>query len=155
MEMTLVVKAGTSTDGRPAFEEVLVDSADGGEYLLLRSPGLVQGLAAGDRFVLEADRSVRVTRRGWNLCVQIYSNDSLDALERQLEQPLLRLGGRLDGKTANLLVYTVPAKAGFSAVESILQEHVTSSSGAEWYFGNVYDERDGVTPLNWWTEIDQ
>jgi hypothetical protein len=24
-----------------------------------------------------------------------------------------------------------------------------------WYYGNVYDPEDGVTPLNWWEDIAQ
>jgi hypothetical protein len=26
------------------------------------------------------------------------------------------------------------------------------SPNCEWYYGNVYDLKDGVTPLNWWAQ---
>jgi hypothetical protein len=47
-------------------------------------------------------------------------------------------------------VFTVPVSAGFGAVEAAFDGYVRRQPGAEWYFGNVYDERDGMTPLNWW-----
>ncbi len=25
--------------------------------------------------------------------------------------------------------------------------------GVEWYYGNVYETHDGVTPMNWWKAL--
>jgi hypothetical protein len=152
MEEVLRVVAGTSSDGTPAFEEVLVEACGAGQYRLLRSPGLVLGMAAEDTFMLNPDGSCRVISRGRNLCIQVLATARLDELEREATPRLLRLGGRLDGKTSEELVYTVPVEAGFSAIERVLREVIGKHLAAEWYYGNVYDPEDGVTPLNWWLE---
>jgi hypothetical protein len=44
------------------------------------------------------------------------------------------------------IVVTVPATAGFAAVEDAI-ETWASGNDSDWYFGNVYDEDD--RPLNW------
>ena len=62
---------------------------------------------------------------------------------------MAKLGGTLDGLDSKVVVYTIPVTAGFEAVEKELNEVVSIFEGAEWYYGNVYDQ-DGVTPLNWW-----
>jgi hypothetical protein len=39
-----------------------------------------------------------------------------------------------------------------TAIEFVFIEFVAAHPGTEWMFGNVYDPRDGVTPLNWWVQ---
>ena len=55
-------------------ETLAVTPLSAERYLLLASPGFVEGLAAGDEFELDASVSggVRVLRRGGNLCVWFY-----------------------------------------------------------------------------------
>ncbi|MFE9205110.1 hypothetical protein [Micromonospora sp. NPDC007230] len=45
------------------------------------------------------------------------------------------------------IVITVPAAAGFAAVEDAVNSW-TAEQGCPWEYGNVYDE-DGQ-PLGWW-----
>ncbi|GCB53405.1 hypothetical protein SNL152K_10762 [Streptomyces sp. NL15-2K] len=59
------------------------------------------------------------------------------------------LGGRMDGRARNLTVLTVPVASGFGELESILNHAAEENTSAEWYYGNVYDPEDGVTPLSW------
>jgi hypothetical protein len=42
----------------------------------------------------------------------------------------------------------VPAAAGFARIESIMADAVQRVPGAEWWYGNVYD--DAGAPLRWW-----
>lgn len=146
---TLRLIAGHSTSGMPAFEELLVERTSEGRFKLLRSPGLVLGLAADDVIEAPGDGTFSLVQRGMNLCIQIFGAGDLTPLERLLSERLGKLGGRLDGQTKRVLVYTVSVSAGFPAVEAILKDAVGELPGAEWYFGNVYDPVDD-RPLNWW-----
>ena len=69
-----------------------------------------------------------------------------------MREQLEPLNGRLDGRSAQQLVFTVPASAGLAVVESAMTEVVRQFPKTEWYYGNVYDPVDGVTPLNWWLQ---
>jgi hypothetical protein len=124
-------------------------------FRLLASPGFVEGLAAGDEFVLDDDvlLGYRVLERGGNLCVWLYF--AQDVSEHGAETDDVRravegLGGWLDGGWSRMLVFTVPLTAGFPAVDAALDAAVARIPGASWAYGNVYDPRDGATPLNWW-----
>ncbi|MCW5803012.1 MAG: DUF4265 domain-containing protein [Deltaproteobacteria bacterium] len=152
MATTLNVVANISADGVRVFEEVLVEETEGGEYVLLRSPGLTPGMAAGDQFLLNPDQTTRVTHRGRNVCVQIFAAARIDLIETDFAPEFARLGGRLDGKAPKELVYTIPVTAGFRSIEHVLENMLTRYPDAEWYYGNVYDPEDGETPLNWWVE---
>lgn len=124
-------------------------------YLLLASPGFVEGLAAGDEFELDTSVSggVRVLRRGGNLCVWFYHSEPLDEtsdVTADVRGVAESLGGRLDGGYSRMLVLTIPLSAGFDAVASAFDEAVARHTGSTWLYGNVYDPSDGTTPLNWW-----
>jgi hypothetical protein len=149
---TLNLFAGYAASGNSVKEEVLVERISPREYRILRSPGLIQGVAAGDVILAADDGTFKVLSRGQNLSIQMFYAGDIEALEKFTMSRLTPLGGRLDGKDSKLLVYTVPVSAGFQAVEKVLNEAVTSYPGAEWYYGNVYDPKDGVTPLNWWRQ---
>ena len=148
---TINLLAGRGSSGNPVYEEVLVERRSGQQYKLLRSPGLVLGIAADDVIAVVGDGTYDVLERGGNLCIQIFARGDLTVLEETATEKLMPLRGRLDGKAKTQLVYTIPVTAGFPAVESVLNELVAQAPGAEWYYGNVYDTSDGVTPLNWWT----
>lgn len=145
------IVAGRDSRGGPVFEDVPAVESDHGRYVLKGSPGLAHGAAAGDRVVLHADGTFDVVERGGNLAVQslaeLFDEGSLDELVAAVEE----LGGRLDGGHDRLRVFTVPVSAGFSPVEAVSDGYARRHPGVEWYFANVYDPRDGVTPLNWWS----
>jgi hypothetical protein len=137
--------------GRPLREPVHVEEIGGGVYRLLYSPGFVQGLAAGDDFrLIGDDGSFEVTRRGGNLAVQVFSAESVAPFRAELVERVTGLGGTLDGAIEQGLSFTVPISVGFRAIEAVFDQWVAEHAGWEWYFGNVYDPADGVTPLGWW-----
>ncbi len=149
--MTVNVIAGHGADGRPVYEELLVDRLQGGVFRLVASPGLVLGLGAGDEIEVDPIGGVfTVHRRGGNLAVWLYTNDGMADAVDALSSAVALLGGRVDGRAERLVVFTIPADAGFPAVEETFYRFVDENPGAEWFFGNVYDPADGVTPLNWW-----
>lgn len=152
MKETILLDAGRRSDGSMVQEEVHVEPLRPKRYRLLQSPGLVPGLAAGDVFDVIDDGKYEIVSRGNNLCIQIFfSEESLRSkLESETTSRLKIVGGRLDGKSARELVYTVPMSTGFAAVESVLRTVTSTFPGVEWYYGNVYDPKDGITPLNWW-----
>ncbi len=47
---------------------------------------------------------------------------------------------------------SLPVSVGFPVIENVMERFLQAQPESEWYFGNVYDRRDGVTPLNWWKE---
>ena len=137
--------------GQPIKEPVHVEEIGDGLFRLLHSPGFVRGIAAGDEFrSVGADGAFEVIRRGGNLAVQVFSAEAVEPLRAELTERVARLGGSLDGAIERGLAFTVPVSAGFPAVEAVFNRWVAEHPGWEWYFGNVYDPVDGVTPLRWW-----
>ena len=148
-QQTVRLIAGEKTSGEPVFEEVLVEELpESGHYRVLATPGVVLGVAAGD--VLKVDLSKHkfsLVSRGGNIAVHVYGPHSVADL---LVPKIASLGGRMDGRAPGLTVFTISAAKGFTALEEVLNTFVASNPTMEWYYGNVYDEIDGVTPLNWW-----
>jgi hypothetical protein len=147
---TVQLHAGKSSSGEPVYEELLVEKRGPDLYELLASPGLVLGVAAGDTIRLNDARDFEIVTRGGNLCVQVFRSQGVDKIEEFATQAMAHIGGHLDGKTARELVYTVPVSVGFVAVEEALNRIIERFPDTKWYYGNVYDPSDGVTPLNWW-----
>lgn len=146
---TLQLVAGRKTSGEPVMEEVLVDEIDSPHvFRLVATPGLVLGVAAGDTLSIDIDAGTfEVVSRGGNIAVQVYGpHDLADTIKSQITS----IGGYLDGRSGGLTVYTVPASAGFDKLERILNLAITRNPQLQWYYGNVYDPDDGITPLNWW-----
>jgi hypothetical protein len=140
-------------ENRPLQEPVHSQPLGHGAYRLLYAPGFVQGIAAGDEFRLIGDNGeFKVTRRGGNLAVQLFSREPVAPFRQELAEKVQRLGGSLDGGVERGLAFTVPVSVGFAAVESVFNSWVAGHPSWEWYFGNVYDPVDGVTPLNWWRD---
>ncbi len=138
-------------DGHPIKEPVHVEPLGNNQFRLLYSPGFVQGMAAGDVFrLLNDDGDFEVLSRAGNLAVQLFHTEPVAPVQAGLTRRVEQLGGVLDGAIERGLVFTVPLRAGFPAVEALFNQLVKEYPGLEWYYGNVYDRRDGVTPLNWW-----
>lgn len=137
--------------GQPLKEPVHVEEVNRGVFRLLYTPGFVQGIAAGDEFrLIGGDGAFEVTRRGGNLAVQVFSSHPVAPLRDELAAQVSRLGGALDGAVEQGLAFTIPVSAGFAAVEAVFNTWVAEHPGWVWYFGNVYDPADGITPLGWW-----
>jgi hypothetical protein len=151
---TIDLVASTNPDGTRFYESVLVERIGPGRYRVLASPGLLEGFAAGDEIELAPEQSSghRVTKRGGNVCVQFFWGDDASRPWEELERQVATLGGRLDGQTPGLLVFTIPIAAGFPAIESVFYEAEKRYPGCRWVYGNVYDPADGVTPLEWWLQ---
>lgn len=145
-------------DGRSANREVLdVEPIAERQYRLLHSPAFVDGLASGD--VIELDKSLtpgfRLVSRAQNLAVIVHvekQEDKSSAQVRCLEQSLRAIGGTLDGGPERILVFTVPVRASFHAVETLLSAFTQELPGATWWYGNVYEAGDPSRPLNWWEQ---
>ena len=141
----------SSDSERQMKEPVHAEVLDNGNMKLLYSPGFLQGIAAGDEFRLVDDNGAyEVVKHGGNVCVQVFSLNPIDEFKEVLRRQVAPLNGTLDGAIDRGMVFTIPVSAGFSKIEKVFNDFVASHSGTEWYFGNVYNPKDGTTPLNWW-----
>jgi hypothetical protein len=140
--------------GQRRFDETLpAEPLGGGCFRLLASPGLVEGVAAGDELELApADPTgYRILQRGGRLCVWVYVPEPPpEQTETRLGRAAATLGGYLDGGNMGLRILTVPVSAGFGRVEAELAAVVAELRGSTWAYGNVYDPRNGDRPLGWW-----
>jgi hypothetical protein len=138
--------------GQRSLEEVLpAEPLGNGSFRLLGSPGLVEGLAAGDELELEPTdpAGYRVLRRGGQLCIWVYIPEPPPKeTDARLRRAAATLGGYLDGGNTRLRILTVPVTAGFERVEAELDAAVAELRGSTWAYGNVYDRAD--RPLGWW-----
>jgi hypothetical protein len=157
MNMTVNLVAEVK-NGKPIEENVLVEQLDTNRYRLVRSPGLVPGLAANDEFELTNDEThgYRLLKRAGNICVQMFFPGDAKEWRKALVPLVEEAGGWLDGEasTSNrcMLVLTFPVRVGFPVIESLMAKAKAISPRCEWFYGNVYDLNDGVTPLNWWAQ---
>ena len=140
---------GVRTD-ESFFEEVPVEPLGGERYRLLASPGLLDGLAAGDVFDRHPDGRYDVVEHGGNVCVQVYfaEHDPGERVEGVLVPEVTALGGWLDGRTPGVAVFTIPVSAGFAAIEGVLEGWIGDEPHARWSYANVYGP-DG-DQLRWW-----
>ncbi|MFF4120903.1 DUF4265 domain-containing protein [Streptomyces sp. NPDC001714] len=149
----VALRAGFASSGKPVFETLPARAVGPGSYELLGSPGMVEGCAAGDLLKIDADGLFQVEQRGPNLCIQAFGEPPFAA--ESLES-LIGAFGPLDGLVEapadrRFIVVTVPAVAGFPAVEAVMEAWAAGESGLlEWGFSNVFGP-DGE-PLNWWQE---
>jgi hypothetical protein len=135
--------------GSDVVEEVLVERSDEGTLRVASSPGMIDGLAADDIIVLDAQAKTgyRLVTRGQNVCVHVF-REAGDAAELRLRlEPVVEsIGGWLDATMgAAGLCFTIPVHVGFATIE----EAFRSVLGDDWYYSNVYDEMTNA-PLNWW-----
>jgi hypothetical protein len=132
-------------------EEILVAEISAGRFMVLRTPGAVMGLAAGDTIELSRTESVgfRLVSPGENIGLQIYCAQDLSSQRELLVRLFAPLRGRLDGYTVNTLVVTVPHEAGFSAIEEAMGLYSQSFPEDNWQYANVYDDKTGEILPRW------
>ena len=143
-------------DGVRKGDEVIpVEPLGGARFRVAASPGMVEGLAAGDEIEVDPTEltGYRLLRRGGNLCAWFYfaqpvdpDHPSVDSVSASVES----VGGWLDGGQGAMIVFTIPVTAGFAAVARMFDSAVAQHPGSQWLYGNVYDPKDGKTPLDWW-----
>jgi hypothetical protein len=153
-EITIELMAGTHPNGEMIVERLLVNpQSQANSYQLLKSPVFVRGIARAD-VIQSLDKpkgGFKILQHGGNLCIRVFSKVDIDALEQELTPKLEKLGGDLDLKDKNALVYSVHVSCGFSEIEKILNSSIPEETSA-WFYGNVYDPETGA-PLDWWKPI--
>lgn len=149
---TINLYAGDAASGEPVYENLPVLPLSDDRYRLLASPGLVMGVTKDDEIqFLPETGDFELLSRGQNLCIQVFlPREPVAEIETLITRVVHNLAGSHDGQTEQQLVFSVPIETGFAAVEQVLNGYVADNPGCEWYYGNVYDKEDGVTPLNWW-----
>lgn len=152
------VRIAVDSSATRGVELVPAQSSGAQTWMLLRSPLYALQLAAGDtiRITDSGTGAFEILSRGRNVAVHFYLHednfDNLRATEDlagKITPKIAKLGGRLDGQTSGLMVFTVPVDAGFSAIEAVFAKAVAESPGAQWEYTNVYDASTGE-PLRWW-----
>jgi hypothetical protein len=141
------------TNSKAGNENLAVEQLGANHYRLVYSPGFVEGLAAGDEFELSSTEAqgYKILRRSGNLTVWIYfeQDHDLEELEIQnLREAVEKIGGWLDG--GSLLIFTIPISTGFQTIANLFDGAKKDVPDISWLYGNVYDPKDGNTPLNWW-----
>lgn len=146
--------AGTRPDGTPVGEQLQVIEAEDGSYVLVKSPAFIKGLAKGDQISLsKKDKSFELLKRFGNLCIRIFAREDIKQLAEDITPLFEKLGGELDHQNERMLVFSIHVSCGFTEIEKILDDHVGEETESSWMYGNVYDPKDGTTPLDWWEDI--
>ena len=139
---------GRKASGQPVLEQIPAEHVGDAKHRLLGTPGLVLGCAEGDVVTVADDGNFEVIARGGNLSVLVYGEHLADFLA-ELRRTFAAIGGTVEAPDdLAFVVATVPVAAGFSTVERAVGEALDGAPGAQWFYGNVYDELD--QPLNWW-----
>lgn len=143
---------GLVVEGAPRgkTQPVEVEAISVDLYRVLYSPGLVEGIAAGDtiRITDRASGLFEVVSRGGNVSVKFATEQPIADVLQFLSTQLELLGGRFDGAVAHAGVWTVPVVAGFKEIEDVMSRALALRPGSQWWYGNVYD--DNGDPLRWW-----
>lgn len=125
--------------GKPLREMVHAEHLGRLSYRLRYSPGFVQGIAAGDEFVLlNADGGFQVTRWAGNLAVQVLSRESVQGVQAYLTEQVRSLGGTLDGYIDQGLVFTIPGRAGVEAIDALFSAFAAEYPSLVWSYGNPH-----------------
>lgn len=152
------VRVAVEDSGTSGVELVPAHHLGVGRWLLLRSPLYALQLAAGDTIQIANNEAgtFEVVARGGNVAVHFYLPESeLDDpqattnMAKKLVPKVAALGGRLDGQTSGLMVFTIPVDASFPVIEGVFSTAVREFPGAQWQFTNVYNMTTGE-PLCWW-----
>ncbi len=149
----LQLPAGFDNDGQRVLEKLevfVLEQAD--HYELKKTPLLVRGIAKGDIICVDQQKAgkVIVVKHSGNLAIRVFRKTDLELLESNLTPQVEMHDGTLDIKTERALSYALHVNLGFSAIEALFDNAMATYPDTVWYYGNVYDPADGVTPLNWW-----
>ncbi len=127
------------------------------EFRLTKSPAFIRGLAADDRIRYPVDNPTTcdLLEHSGNLSVRVFSKHNTEELDQALTPEIELIDGRIDISSPGLLVYTIHVSIGFQQIEAVLNKVLAGFPDTIWFYGNVYDPEDGVTPLNWWQDIAQ
>ncbi|WP_141620058.1 DUF4265 domain-containing protein [Myxococcus sp. AB036A] len=152
VEVKLPVRIGPGQ--RPLTEILTADELEDNHYRLVFSPGLVESLAAGDEFAINAAEpsGFKVTRRGGNFCIWFFfpkQGMNYSAEAQRLVHEVASIGGRMDGGGETTLVFTVPAASGFDRIADFFDDAVLRIADSAWSFSNAYEPTSGA-PLDWW-----
>ncbi len=146
--------AGTQADGSPVVERVPAIEQEDSSLVLVRSPGFIKGIAKGDQIKInKEDHSFEIVKRSGNLCIRIFAKQNLEKIIEDIAPLIEKMGGELDHENERMSVFSIHVSCGFTDIEKILNDHIGDETDSAWFYGNVYDPRDGVTPLNWWKDI--
>lgn len=142
--------AGWGRNGEPSHELTPARFLGDREYLILGTPGLANGCAAGDRVQVDEKGAFVVVERGPNVAVHFYSASAIPEPDlRELQEPFVRAGAIVEWpEQRRFAVVTVPVDAGFPQIEAIVEDWIGRHPEVEWNYGNVYGD-DGE-PLGWW-----
>jgi hypothetical protein len=149
----LQLPAGYDNDGQTVMEKVEAYVLEGEDhYEIKKTPLLVRGLAKGDIISTsqEKDDKFVVIKHSGNLAIRVFRKTGLELLENGLTPQVEMHDGSLDINTERALSYAIHVNLGFSAIETLFDNAIATYPDSVWYYGNVYDPTDGVTPLNWW-----
>ncbi|MDX1491011.1 MAG: DUF4265 domain-containing protein [Pseudohongiellaceae bacterium] len=161
---SLSLIAGFNSEGEPIVEQVAVSvlpnkaqaQIDGAkQYRLEKSPVFVRNLATGDTilFPSQSKAGFDIVKRSGNLSIRVFNKGDIQALSQWLTPELELLDGTLEVESPHILSYSIHVSIGFSQIEALLDRAVGQFPNTVWYYGNVYDPDDGVSPLNWWQEF--
>lgn len=161
---TLPLIAGLNAEEQPIVEQVSAQPLDTEAQLrpngvrhfrLVKSPVFVRGLASGDTiaFPSKGKAGYDIVKRSGNLSIRVFNRGDIENLSAWLTPELELLDGTLDTASPHVLVYSIHVSIGFTQIETLLDRAIGQFAGTVWYYGNVYDPNDGVTPLNWWQEF--
>ncbi len=143
------------TKAQTLYENLDAEILDSKRYKLLHSPGFVPGLAAGDIFELDpaSDAGYRIVTRSRTVVVWFFYLKYAPELIELVKEQAASLGGSLDGGYKDkLLIFNFPISIGFDQIENFANAATGLYPDSEWSYGNIYDSKDGQTPLNWWRE---
>jgi thiamine biosynthesis protein ThiC len=121
------------------------------EYLILYSPGLVEGIAAGDHIKVTNIETgeFKVTKYGGNLSIKIFTNIEIVEYIKDIEKAFSELDAKCDGTIKKACVWTVSlSNNSFRQIEFVMKNIESIVPELTWWYGNVYDKND--KPLNWW-----
>ena len=140
---------------REIVEKLGAEEIGPNRFRLLQTPGVIEGIAAGDEIEVAPDLGFKMIRRGGTIGVWFFleqPGQNKGPAGTKLKSEVDRIGGALDGGGVASLVFTIPLAVGFPAVEEVMSKACKDNPGSSWMYCNVYDPKDGETPLNWWLE---
>lgn len=143
---------------RPMTEVVDVIRLGPDRLQLLHSPGVIEGLARHDiiRPTDQHPQGFEVICRSGFLCVWFYFESP--GVNRgpdgdHVREAVEKFGGIWDGGGNTHLIFSVPVRFGFPAIEKLFIDLSAQFPGSSWLFGNVYDPWNDFAPIGWWESM--